>query len=335
MSETREMKGARTAALRALLPDDATLLGGLTAVFGEDGAARGPVTLLERQPNRFASTFPSEIVTCRLSDGRELRALCKYGRGRSHTSYGHRGDVAYEADVYRHVIQPLRSSAPQLYGSHTRTTNETWLVIEYVDEAVRLPHATPMPHPPRRAARWIAQFHADNAARLARAPMPFLNAYDGDYYRQWVHRTLALSSRLPDRLVWLTPVCERFASRVDVLLERPTVIHGEYTPKNTLVQGDRVCPVDWESAAIAAGEIDLASLTDGKWSTEIAETCVREYERVRWPEGAPSDFAVRLGLARLYWNLRWLGERLDWTTSEKGVKRLDYLRAAAEQMELL
>ncbi len=335
MSVMTTAKAERIGMLHALLPREAALVSGLSYVFGHDGSACGRVTVLARQPNGFASTFPSEIVTCRLSDGRELRVLCKYGCGQSHTSHGHRGDVSYEADVYRHVIQPLQSSAPRLYGSHKPNASETWLVIEYVDEGVRVSQVAECRHPLRRAARWIAQFHVASGARLARAPMSFLNTYDADYYRQWAYRTAALIQGLHDRLAWLLPLCERFVRCVDLLLVRPTVIHGEYTPKNMLQQGERICAVDWESAAVAAGEIDLASLIDGKWPPAVVEECVREYQHTRWPEGAPSDFATTLGLTRLYWNFRWLGERADWSTGKKGAKRLEYLRTVAEQMEWL
>ena len=320
----------RRAAFRALLPDDAALTAGLGSVFG---AADGSLSILRREPNRYASSFPSEIVTCRLDSGRELLLLCKYEAGQSHSSHGHRGNVAYEADVYREIVEPLGTSAPRFFGSHApASTGDTWLVIEYVEDAVAVSRAPSRSDSPQLSARWIGRFHAASAARLALPPAAFLKRYDAAYYRRWAERTKALASGLHASVPWLAPLCERFAGAVDALVTTPTVIHGEYTPKNTLVQGDRVCPVDWESAAVAAGEVDLAALTDGHWEPEVVDACVREYELARWPAGAPRDFATTLGLARLYWNFRWLGERLDWTTGEKGVKRLGYLRTAAERM---
>ena len=38
--------------------------------------------------------------------------------------------------------------------------------------------------------------------------------------------------------------------------------HGEFTPHNVLWQGGRAVPIDWESAAFGAGEVDLAVLLD-------------------------------------------------------------------------
>jgi aminoglycoside phosphotransferase (APT) family kinase protein len=333
----------RKALFRSLLPDDRSLLAGLASVFpgdggtGDGGTGAG-VAVLDRVPNDYASSFPSEIVTCRLGDGRELRLLCKYEAGQAHASYGHRGNVAYEADVYRHVVQPLGSSAPAWYGTYvTEPAGDSWLVLEYVPDAVRVSHAPALSGATDRAAHWLGHFHAACAARLAAAAAGsrFLKRYDAEYYREWARRTALLADGLRDRYPWLAPLCERFARSVDPLLAAPTVIHGEFTPKNTLVQGERVCPVDWESAAVAAGEIDLASLTDGPWPPVVVESCLRAYQRARWPDGAPSDFARTLDLARLYWNFRWLGERLDWTTSERGSKRLGYLQAAGERLGMI
>jgi hypothetical protein len=57
-----------------------------------------------------------------------------------------------------------------------------------------------------------------------------------------------------------------------------------------------IYPVDWESAAVAAGEIDLAALTEG-WPPGFVEQCELEYQRARWPEGPPTGFERRLAAA--------------------------------------
>ena len=330
-----ERKAAQRARLRASLPDLATLTAALGAVLGAE-TADGPIEIVNRRPNEYASSFPSEVVTCRLRDGHELRVLVKLQGGQSHRAHGHRGDVAYEAIVYRQVLHPLTCSAPRWHGSYVDpTTGEHWLVIEYVDGAVRIADAEHSAVAMRLAARWSARFHAANEDRVATASLAFLNTYDADYYEQWAQRTATLAEGLHHRYPWLAPLCHRFGRFVEPLLGATTVIHGEYAPKNTLLLGERVCPVDWESAAIAAGEIDLASLTDGSWPPEMVKECTLEYHRTRWPAGAPSDFAVRLELARLYWNYRWLGERRDWTTDARGAKRLRNLRIVAERLELI
>jgi thiamine kinase-like enzyme len=107
------------------------------------------------------------------------------------------------------------------------------------------------------------------------------------------------------------------------------VIHGEYYPRNILGRGGRVHPVDWESAAIGAAEIDIAALTE-HWPRDVTATCLAAYLDARWPRGAPEGFAERLALARMYLHFRWLGEqpaRAPWRWSN--------LRALARRMGLL
>jgi hypothetical protein len=316
-----------------LLPDARALAAGLTAALGGEGPAAGPVTVLARAPNPYASTFPSEVVTCRWPNGSERRLFCKYGAGPAGDVHGHKGGVSYEAAVYRLLLRPLRAEAPMLYGVHAEgAAGRTWLVCDYLGDGDLL-HREPAALAP--AARWAGDFHRRSAARLRQAPLPFLTTYTAAYYLGWARRTCRFAEGLHGRFPWLRRLCGRFEEAAAVLLTPPRpVIHGEYYPGNILLQNGRVYPVDWESAAVAAGEIDLASLTEC-WSEAHARRCEAEYRQARWPEGPPADFGRRLAAARLYLAFRWLGERPDWTTDEGVAWRFDGLRAAGEQLGLL
>ena len=87
-----------------------------------------------------------------------------------------------------------------------------------------------------------------------------------------------------------------------------TVIHGEYYPDNVLVRETVVHPVDWQTAAVAAGEIDLAALTE-RWPRGVAEQCENAYRRARWGDRTPASFHETLLAARLYLHFRWPGDR--------------------------
>jgi len=210
---------------------------------------------------------------------------------------------------------------------------ETWLILEYVDASMLLEHA---PHPAAvvSAARWIGRFHAANVARLSSTPMPLLNTYDLAYYQGWARRTALLAEPVQQRLPWLTPLCERSQGALALLLAPPvTIIHGEYYPKNVLYRDGIIYPVDWESAAIAAGEIDVACLTD-RWPADTVRECELAYQQARWPDGAPAAFAQRLAPARLYIHVRWLGGRPEWTTRQQYC-RFVHLRSVGEQLGLI
>ncbi len=73
----------------------------------------------------------------------------------------------------------------------------------------------------------------------------------------------------------------------------------------------RIYPTDWESAALAAGEIDLAILVEG-WEEETVGCCIQSYRQARGPSAAAAPFEEALGVARLYVAFRWLAARPDW-----------------------
>ncbi len=309
---------------------------GLTSALRENGRALEQVTVIDREPAVTASTFPSEIVTCRIDAGKVQQLYCKYAIGYGHASEDHRRGLAYEAEVYRNVLQPLETTTPAFCGAYSdSTTGDTWLILEYLDQSMPLNQIDEPAPILGAAARWIGEFHSRNERRLATTAMPALVAYDAEYYFGWARRTSLFAGDLRGRYPWVEVVCRDYEKLVDLLLMRPaTIIHGEFESDNLLLRDGVLYPVDWESAAIAVGEMDLARLTWG-WPAEIAARCELEYQRARWPEGAPADFGRRVAAARLYLPLRFLGERADWTIQESSAELFEELRSAGVELELI
>jgi len=278
---------------RSTFPDQQALTLGLSSVLAGPGDAGGQVRILAREP-LVAGTFPKEIVTCQL-DGSALRLLCKYDAGHSHGGQGHWGGVPYEAAVYAEVLRPPLVSVPGFYGAYTdRRTGAIALILEYLDQSARV-YQVSEPGAMELAARWIGQFHAAHERCLQHTPLPFLRGYDADYFRGWARRTALRAADPPHGPLWLPRLCQQFEELIALLLAAPpTIIHGEYYPKNILYREGTIYPVDWESAAITAGEIDLASLTEG-WPAAIAQRCEREHQQARWPQGAPGSVRAHAG----------------------------------------
>lgn len=298
------------------LPDLDTLVVGLTAVLAGAGMASGRVTILERRPSRQTSTFPSELVTCRVGDRQELRLLCKNAPHDGFNHHGHRGGLAYEAAVYRHVLQPLQVSTPRYYGIYRdAATGMSWLVLEFLADGLRVSKARE-PNAMELAARWLGAFHRANAERVADTRTAFLMRHDTAYYQELTPTVERLVESWSYRFPWLHTLHTHLPEFYERLSVAPlTIIHGEYYPKNVLIQDGTIYPVDWESTAIAVGEIDLASLTEN-WPMAAVETCESEYQRARWLDSPPAHFQRTLALARLYWPLRWLVYRPKKATEE-------------------
>ena len=322
--------------MRSPYPSTRTLASRLSRMLEADRSIAESVEIVDRAPEPNASTFPVEIVTCRVGDREPRTLLCKYSRPQRcqlpawHVSHGHRRGVGYEGFVYRHVLEPLQMTTPRLWGTYEGAGGRHWLAIEYLADCIRVKSA---PEDIELAADWIGQFHARNQGRLRESALKFLGTYSADYYRGWAHRTLAYARKYRRDCSRIEALCEAFEQGIVALLEPPlTVIHGEFYPANVLYRSGSIHPVDWESAAIGPGEIDLAALTE-HWSAEDASRCERAYVRARWPAGgADAAFGYRLWAARLYLLLRWTGTPRAWRAREG---RSHYLLRLADQWSRL
>jgi hypothetical protein len=294
------------------------------------------VTSLTRSALPRAGSFPAERVDCVLEDGAAFSIRCKYGRDGCLDADGSRGGVGYESDVYRLVLQPLGVSTARYYGSYRdRTTGTSWLMVEYMEDVRRLHQAPDSFQAIVDASTWIGAFHR------ATEPLPeepyagFLRRYTRQYYVAWAARVvteyMAQSAR-PKPSVQTVSI--RFRNAVSLLADAPVVIHGEYYPKNVLWDHGCIRPVDWETAAVAAGEIDLASLTEA-WPDKTVRECEDAYLAARWTTGEPPGFRERLSVARIYLHLRWLGHRpgTDYPCADDW--RLAALEREAEKLGLL
>jgi aminoglycoside phosphotransferase (APT) family kinase protein len=288
------------------------------------------IDVLDREPNPYRSTFPSEIVRCTFDDGVDRSLFIKRYIPGIHDGDGYWGGGPYEARIYDDVLGAHDVGTPAYFGSWSDPrTGETFLAVEFVDgwrlnqtEASRMVEA----------ARWIARLHRDVTPTAVRHPA--VRVYDEAFFRRWSRRArAAVRSAEPDAS-WVDPLVRVFDEvMVPRLLDsEPAFLHGEPYPENVIVAGSRVCGVDWQSAAIGPGAIDLACLTDGPWPIEIVDACRDAYVRDRWPDATPSKFDDTLEAARLYWSMRWLGMEADATTSKHQAGYIERLREAAVQL---
>jgi Phosphotransferase enzyme family len=291
-----------------------------------------PVTVLARAGHPYASSFPAEVVRCE-AGGRELAVLCKYEAGRRYPCFGHRGGLGYEAMVYAEVVARLPLPSVTCHGSWTDTaTGDTWLFLEHLVAAGQLNEHDEPDTAMAAAARWAGTFHRVAPGRPGAAP---LITYTGEYYAQWARRASAIAGDWHRRLPWLRTLCARAEPALHAMGDLPScVIHGEFTPHNVLVLGGEVFPVDWETAAVGVGAVDLAALTDG-WPVDVVARCEAEYVRARWPDGPPADHGHTLDLARLYWDLRWVGDRPEWLAKPGMPARYAALLVTARRLGLV
>lgn len=300
------------------------------------------VAIVDRQKNVYSSTFPSEIVTCRTSDGSLLKLLCKCVSNRPEPIDPRPIKPLYEIDVYRYVLTPLPLTAPRFYGAWSDdSSGAVWLIIEWLHQCRRVTRVEDPQTSIEVAATWIGTFHALNESRLPQPELSFLNRFDPQHYRRKLEHMQTATKGLITDYPWLSHLFEEFGKAIRILLgAKQTIIHSEYYPDNILYRAGSVYPVDWETAAVAAGEIDLATLTDN-WPREVIERCKQAYLQARYAKSTPDwDFERRLAAARLYVQVHWLSHeddplRPEWSQRTVGAWRFDQLHAAGRQLGIL
>jgi aminoglycoside phosphotransferase (APT) family kinase protein len=300
------------------------------------------VSLVNREPHAHASTFPSEVITCRIPGGRTLKLFCKYVTRDVETVGERQIEPLYEARVYEQLLEGLPLPTAKLYGSWTEgPPGEAWLVFEYLEGSARLALVDDPEAALEEAAAWIGSFHAriEGRARPEARSGSFLRRFDRAHYESRLQRMRRATRAVISEHAWLESLAHRFDQVIAHLLEAPqTVIHGEYYPNNILCRSGELVPIDWETAAIAPGELDLAALTE-RWPEPVAARCRRRYLEAR---GRPAgeDFELALTAARMYANVYWLGYPREasgkkWSLSQRGGWRLDQLRVDGEALGLL
>jgi hypothetical protein len=237
-------------------------------------------------------------------------------------------DPRREIEVYRDLLPGAPEGTPFCYGFVMDEHSERyWLFLERVAgrELYQIGDLSLW----QEAARWLALLHARFTELVASAGVSArrLLRHDEAFYRRWRERALShLGETGQDRtdsgrrlVHWLSVEYDKV---IECLLTLPpTFIHGEFYASNVLLQtGEelRVCPVDWEMAALGPGLDDLAALTAGRWTDAQRTVIALAYYDVflstdtSWRPSV-EEFLNALDCCRIHTALQWLAWAPNWT----------------------
>lgn len=289
-----------------------------------------PIRELSRRPSPYRSSFAIEEVDVELADGASIALMFKDLDWHSLSAAALAARPAFlhdpvrEIAVYRSILSRRLPGTAAYYGaSCDPSAGRYWLFLERVagQELYKVGELSIW----CEAARWLAKLHV-RFSRIdeAGAGTSHLLRYDAAFYRKWVRRACEFARESPAASVKARESFNRLADRYDGVVDRlvaqpVTLIHGEFYASNVLIRDEsqRVCPVDWEMAALGPGLIDLAALTAGVWSDEQKAAMVGAYHDTlaRTVAEPPEleELAARLDYCRLHIAMQWLGWSRRWT----------------------
>ncbi len=259
-------------------------------------------------PSRYSTSYALHDLTVLREDGPPLALVVKDLEWASMLPEARRTkprflyDPSREIGVYRHALDRDVLGTARCYAAVDDDDRGSWILLERVPGVPLVEVGDRGPW--RRAMRWLARFHARSAANRGAPLLPLLR-HDEPFYRMWMDRARRF---VPDpRLAW---VAARYDTVVERLLaQRPTFIHGELYASNVLVDGDRVCPIDWEMAGTGPALVDVAALTAGPgWNADDEMALLRAYR-----EDVDAEFFRDLDACRAYLAIQWLGWSASWT----------------------
>lgn len=320
----------------------------LIDLLNEHGDGR-KVVGLSRRPYRYATSAPLEELRVSLAGGEEMRLIFKdLSRDRLlRDARASKPEFVYqparEVETYRRILAPA-GIGPRCLAALADPPRH-WLLIEKVPgvELWQIGEHEVW----EQVATWLGSFHARFTGRLdeLRAANPHLLEHSDSWFRSWSERAVAALERSSDpRAPQLRRALDRYDEVIDALAALPpTFIQGEFYPSNVLVvpneQPIRVCPIDWEMAALGPGLIDLAALVGG-WNDAERRRLVAAYlEGLGGPGAAtrgPEAVAADLARCRLHLALQWLGWSANWRPPrEHAHDWMGEALALAEELQLV
>lgn len=321
--------------------------------FGESCA----ITHLTRKPAANQSSFALEELTLRFDDETELTVLFKDlswsalldGARESKPDFLY--NPLRELKSYEEILSQQKGFADEpigaiCYGSLVdELQNHYWLFLEKV-AGLELYYVALETW--QEVARWLGKMHTHFAQQAnLLTQQPYLLIYNSDFYKRWlcrarnfVQHSESYTEESRQQFEWLA---ERYDPVVESLLALPvTFIHGEFYASNVLVEerpdGLRVCPIDWEMAAVGPGLLDLAALIAGTWTEEEKRTLALSYYEALGTENdweSEESFLTALAYCRLHVAVQWLGWSSNWTPPpEQAQNWLSEASYLAEKLKL-
>jgi hypothetical protein len=235
---------------------------------------RPRIISFQRQPTGCSSSYQTERFILTLEGSGTLDLFVKnFAASLLHKSKLNRR-CERERLVYQRLLVNADLGTPRFYGwLDDEETGRGTLLLEHV-KGMRLEKCDPRHWP--LAAAWLARMHAYIKSHPdLPAGAGSLVRHDEQFFWSQAERT-AQSLREHDA-AWarrFEGLLGNYHRCVNIMVDQePTLVHGSYRQKDILLDLDepRICPIDWERAAIGSRFFDLAHLSEGMSLLELEQ----------------------------------------------------------------
>jgi hypothetical protein len=277
-----------------------------------------PVAHLERKRSQYSSFYASDIITVRLESGEEFKVFLKDFGSFHHPKDTMKERREREVVVYRDLLDGAGLNTARYYGSvWDEAEGRYWLLLEFV-EGVPVRHLDFEAWLP--AVAWLGRMYGHFVARpelwgncdvLARHDASFFETTAEQAMRSVTEFSADLGRRLD-------PIVRRYHKAVAVMTGQPrTLVHGTYRPAQIITDDPghpkRICPVDWEKAAVGASLYDLTFIVDGfdpERLHRLFEAYRAEARRCGVRVGDDAEMKLVVDCFRLHRVMNWLAVSL-------------------------
>jgi len=229
-------------------------------------------------PAPNSTSYALRRMALDLADGRKLDVLVKDFDVSPHAPDTALARGSRERYVYEELLAGRGLGTPELYGAlWDESSGRHWLLLEFVPGKM-------LRHSPIEdwiaAAGWLARLHGSiEGHETELAQSGHLVNYGDAYFRGRAERALqAVGSRSGALQRRLEAALDGYETMIEKMCAgRQTFVHGSYRPKNIIVDTRsnpvRICPVDWELAAVGPALHDLAWIADEVDLPTIEQLC--------------------------------------------------------------
>jgi len=272
------------------------------------------IEAVQRNRSRFSSFYASDVITVRFAGGDEYKIFLKDFGSFDHPkdSMDQRRDR--EVAVYRDLLANSGLGTASYLGAVLdEGRGRFWLLLEFV-EGLPVSHLEFDDWVP--AAAWLGRMYGNfRDRRDLWGNCDLLVQHDASYFDSTAQAALeSVTGFSPELGRRLEPIVRRYAGAVKTMISQPpTLVHGTYRPAQIIIdkarQPQRICPVDFEKAAVGASLYDLTFIADGFETPrlhQLFDSYRAEAERcgVRVPDNAEMTYVV--DCFRLHRIVNWL-----------------------------